>query len=507
MNVNLSRIGGNNLLKKIQGNHLITSLIILHLLLYFLRYTYVPYTGDNDIFQHIGWRVAVGTGLFSEIWDHKGPVIFWVNALGFSISGSGNYGAITLFALNALAILLITYRLCLRIFPDLQAALVAAAISFCALADDGGSSLNSVEWVASLVIAGGLWLHLSYRREEGERWWVLILLGAVVGYGMVVKATIAGFGVYLIAAWMLDFSRSQDFRLLAFRGLLSFAGFATALLLCILPFALTGTLASAYDAAIYYNMFEFRKSADSSYFSNLIGTLYKTKPILTGAVMIAALVYFLSAGTRRNLSGERHLLIPFAAWMVAEILLTSTTDNFYSHYLAPALFPGWILVGLILSKVSFVRGPILFAGVACLAIAMEAAFVAVVHRHIFRIDAEHRKPLIHAEEMGLRGRDVAVCGGAAVSRVLLHVRIFARQKYPANLLYYQLAESEPRRIQIQQDFMTALKRPGVNHILSERPLEKLPWFPTSEEFQSETKNWQLIATVDGIHFYERMAYP
>jgi hypothetical protein len=324
---------------------------------------------------------------------------------------------------------------------------------------------------------------------------------------MAVKATIAGFGVYLIAAWLLDFGRDRNFRHLARRGLLSFAGFAAVLLLCMLPFALSGTLASAYDAAIYYNMFEFRKSAENSYLANLIGTLYKTKPVLTGAVIFAALIYFLSPGTRRNLASERHLLIPFAAWMVAEILLTSTTDNFFSHYLAPALFPGWILVGLVLNKVSFRRGMVLLAGVACLVMAKEAAFIAIVQRHCFRNNTQHLEPISHAKNLGLRGSDVAVCGGAAVSRLLLHIQIHARQKYPANLLYYDLAESAPRRRQIQNDFMTAIQRPEVGHILSEKPLVDLPWFPISAEFQSEVKNWHLTSIIDGIHFYERITRP
>ena len=107
------------ILKETKGWHIILVLISIHLVLYACRFLYIPYCGDSDIFQYIGWKVANGTPLFSEIWDHKGPIIYWVNALGFSISCTGNHGVITLFALNALAILLITYRLCRLLFPDL----------------------------------------------------------------------------------------------------------------------------------------------------------------------------------------------------------------------------------------------------------------------------------------------------------------------------------------------------------------------------------------------------
>ena len=47
-----------------------------------------PFAGDSSMFQTIGKYWAQGSLPYVDLWDSKGPVIFFINALGYFIAGS-----------------------------------------------------------------------------------------------------------------------------------------------------------------------------------------------------------------------------------------------------------------------------------------------------------------------------------------------------------------------------------------------------------------------------------
>jgi hypothetical protein len=47
---------------------------------------------DAGVFQYIGWRINQGEVPYREIWDHKPPVIFWINALSLRITQKAGWG-------------------------------------------------------------------------------------------------------------------------------------------------------------------------------------------------------------------------------------------------------------------------------------------------------------------------------------------------------------------------------------------------------------------------------
>lgn len=44
--------------------------------------------GDSSIFMLIGKAVAQGRTLYADLFDHKGPILFYINALGYALTGS-----------------------------------------------------------------------------------------------------------------------------------------------------------------------------------------------------------------------------------------------------------------------------------------------------------------------------------------------------------------------------------------------------------------------------------
>lgn len=58
---------------------------------------------DDHLFAFFGWRIRHGAALYADIWDHKPPGVFWLDAIGFLIGG-GSYGGIILLCTLALVI-------------------------------------------------------------------------------------------------------------------------------------------------------------------------------------------------------------------------------------------------------------------------------------------------------------------------------------------------------------------------------------------------------------------
>ena len=73
------------------------SILIIGLILYFVKYLdspdYQPYLNrDSGVFHYIGWEILRGKIPYIDIWDHKPPLIFFINAFGLLLSKGSSWG-------------------------------------------------------------------------------------------------------------------------------------------------------------------------------------------------------------------------------------------------------------------------------------------------------------------------------------------------------------------------------------------------------------------------------
>ena len=47
---------------------------------------------DSGVFLYIGSRILEGEVPYRGIWDHKGPLIYYINALGIALTPGSEYG-------------------------------------------------------------------------------------------------------------------------------------------------------------------------------------------------------------------------------------------------------------------------------------------------------------------------------------------------------------------------------------------------------------------------------
>jgi len=58
---------------------------------------------DSSVFLYIGEQILAGQLPYRDIWDHKGPVIYYLNALGLYLAGGSRWGVWALELLSLFA--------------------------------------------------------------------------------------------------------------------------------------------------------------------------------------------------------------------------------------------------------------------------------------------------------------------------------------------------------------------------------------------------------------------
>ena len=82
---------------------------------------YMPLTyRDPGVFLYIGWRILNGELPYRDIWDHKPPFIFYINALGLAITKNSQWGVWLLEFVSLSLAAFIGFRLinwCYALYP------------------------------------------------------------------------------------------------------------------------------------------------------------------------------------------------------------------------------------------------------------------------------------------------------------------------------------------------------------------------------------------------------
>lgn len=122
---------------------------------------------DSAIFQAVGRGWSEGLMPYGEMFDHKGPLIFFINAVGYAIKGRA--GVMVLQTLSLAAAIWFTYKMG-RVYLNIPLSVAAVASSLIYLArtfDEG----NMTEEYSLPFIAASLWLLLRWCKTvqtEGE---------------------------------------------------------------------------------------------------------------------------------------------------------------------------------------------------------------------------------------------------------------------------------------------------------------------------------------------------
>ncbi len=307
---------------------------------------------DSGVFLYIGWRILNGELPYRDVWDHKPPIIFYINALGLAFSGGSRWGVWLIELICLMLASFIGYKImrkALGTFPAVCSTLLWLLTLFFVI--DGGNL--TTEYTLPLQFAAWLLSMSIFEKPYCCHWqWMLLgFLGAIAFY---TKQTAIGIWISIILYLILYRVRSNQLKKLLFEVLNFCFGFIAVSISWIIFFYLMGGLFHFWSAAFDFNFV---------YSMPMISFLDRLRPFIVG-IMPLAQVGLLQFGGIGYLLGlvlvifRKDILHHWSPSLIIglldlpiEFVLISFSGRSYSHYymtLLPAFafFTGitfWIL--------------------------------------------------------------------------------------------------------------------------------------------------------------------
>ncbi len=301
-------------------------LIVLISLLMFSPLNTPVLQRDEGVFVYIGKGILRGEIPYRDMWDHKGPLIYYINALGLWISQSSLWGIWLVEALMlacSLVLLYLLLRRTLGLSPALFGILAWLAGFMLVL---GG---NIVEEYAILPAVLSVYLVMFRPRFAAA------YAGALAGVLFMLRPNEIAAPVLALAFLLVDPARARDWQPV-WRSLLQFMfAFALVPALFVAYFARNGALGDFFNGVFLFNLY-YVSDGSSPLPALLAGLGYLILPVVFSVASIAAVI------VRRKavLSGEQKQLFSFATvLLVLTLPLSVLSGRVYRHYYVPWLLP------------------------------------------------------------------------------------------------------------------------------------------------------------------------
>ena len=233
---------------------ILTSFIFVYIFSYSTSFRYDLLGGDSSIFQSVGKYWAQGHLPYVELFEHKGPLLFFIDAIGYAIYPRSGI---------MVPQIIFLYLSCLFIWRAMELYSSSRKIFFLAVAlifyaahyEEG----NHVEEYSVLFLSAAAYFFLKALKDsEGKKFFHPPLYGFIYGLGfgacVLIRTSDAAqicCQTFLAAIFLLQ---ARDFKNL-WQNVLSFcAGFAAIVLPFVIYFAAHGALYDMLYGTILFNM-------------------------------------------------------------------------------------------------------------------------------------------------------------------------------------------------------------------------------------------------------------
>lgn len=291
---------------------------------------YLVQTIDSYLFHFFGKSMLEGKIPYRDLWDHKGPVIFFLNALGHSFQ-QGMWGVWWIELAFAFLCVIIFLKMFWERLGALTLILAVLFLNGLTRRFQGGNLTEEYALLFYMLAFYAFWHFLRQPRKT----WLLVLIGVAAGLSFMLRANLISPFVAIGIVLILEGIQQRQFKATVKYLALVLAGFSAVSVGFILYFAAHGALFDFFNAAFFYNFLYTQKSAlplvRKISFVVEIFPMYML--LLAGCFAILCYVMQQKDGSASRL--EKRFFTVFAIGYALEMLVYNLSGNNYFHYMVP----------------------------------------------------------------------------------------------------------------------------------------------------------------------------
>lgn len=372
---------------------------------------------DAGVFFYIANTLLAGGLPYRDVWDHKPPAVYLIDALGLAAGGALGVWVLQLAALAVAALL--SYRVMAKAFGP--AAALAGTLAWILAAPrlflEDGTQTSFVELYALPLqfAALGLYSVSTTRRTAFS--------GVLLGLAGLLKPTLIGTWVAIALRELWQAVRGEDRTAFGRVGLLGL-GAGAVVASAVAAFALAGGLAWALDQAVRYNLLYSAFATPSARIDAVLDGARLTLP--SGLFAAGVLGWALALADRR----PRPALVSLALLALPVEIVLATSGRAYHYYFLAWLPSLGVLAGYLASRALGVRprlGTILVAG-ALVAMSVRPTML-VARLAVLGDDGASREAATYVREHSAAADLVLVWGSRT------EVNVLAERRSPTSYVY------------------------------------------------------------------------
>ncbi len=209
---------------------------------------------DPNVYFNVAKGMVNGRTLYTEVFDHKGPFIFFLYSAGYIISNSNFFG---MFIIELISWLLMSYSIYLtaRLYLGKAGSFFTALIfpSFLLKLMIAGGSAEEFILVGEII---SLYLFVRYFKDKGNfshNPWCMFVHGIICSMVILTKINLIMFWFFPLLGIFINLLSNKRYKNIIYNLLAYLAGFALVAIPIILYFYVNNALEEAYNTYIVLN--------------------------------------------------------------------------------------------------------------------------------------------------------------------------------------------------------------------------------------------------------------
>ncbi len=323
------------------------SIIILTFILLFTRSPFfidIPHR-DSGVFLYFGQQILNGDIPYRDLWDHKPPLIYYVNALGLLLTGGSMWGIWALKSILLAITIIIGYKLIESVF-GVKEGIISIFLFLTSLASMIAINYTE-EWALFFQISG---LYVFWKAITLNRNILWFVFGVTLAASFLLKPNMIGIYISIIIILGVYSIFNKQIKVLINSACLIGFGASSLFIPIILYFYLKDSLPYLIDQVFTYNSVYTSVTMRDKIIA-LIGG-FSVLGFISYIALIAWCFIALEIITKKEKVNLNNIIIYVA--LIAfpiEIILSTLSGRSYEHYYVPWLAVSIVLIGYITNRV------------------------------------------------------------------------------------------------------------------------------------------------------------